>query len=382
MAKFKVMPVYGTRPEAVKLAPVIRALIDDDRFETIPVSTGQHKEMLEQVNEMFQIMPAFDLGLMKVGQGLNGFVSRTLTGLDPVLEKVSPDVLLVQGDTSTAMASALAGFHRGIKVVHLEAGLRTGDKFSPFPEEVNRSIISKVASLHLAPTESTSKNLESEGICPDDIFVTGNTVIDALLDVAGWEADFSNPILEKLVEVKAKKVVVTTHRRENLGFLKDIGGAIQILAKQHPSVNFILPLHLNPAVREVLVQEVQGIDNIVLTEPLRYDEFTKLVASSMLILTDSGGVQEEAPSLGTPVLVMRDNTERPEGVAAGAVRLVGTQREGIVCEANRLLSDPIALHEMLKSSNPYGDGKAALRTVSAIGKLLGIGERMPPFVSK
>ena len=379
MSKPKIMTVYGTRPEAIKVAPVIKALEADDRFESIAVSTGQHKEMLEQVNSMFGIKPAYDLGLMKPGQGLNEIVSRALAGLDEIITKVEPDVIISQGDTSTAMAAAMAGFHRGVKIVHLEAGLRTGDIFSPSPEEANRKIIGQVASLHLAPTEGSLENLRVENFRSKDIVVTGNTVIDALLEAAGWDTTFADPKLQEAAASDKRMVVVTTHRRENLDAMKEIGGAVQDLAKAYPETYFALPLHLNPAVRQAVLPEVENLDNVIITDPLPYDQFTKLQGRATIILTDSGGVQEEAPSLGKPVLVMRQNTERPEAVVAGTVKLVGTNRSLIVAEAKLLLDDEAAFEAMANAVNPYGDGKGAERSVAAIGALLGLGERVENF---
>ena len=379
MSKPKIMTVYGTRPEAIKVAPVIKALEADDRFESIAVSTGQHKEMLEQVNSMFGIKPAYDLGLMKPGQGLNEIVSRALAGLDEIISEVQPDVIISQGDTSTAMAAAMAGFHRGVKIVHLEAGLRTGDIFSPFPEEANRKIIGQVASLHLAPTEGSLENLRVENFRSKDIVVTGNTVIDALLEAAGWDTTFADPKLQGAAASDKRMVVVTTHRRENLDAMKEIGGAVQDLAKAYPETYFALPLHLNPAVRQAVLPEVENLDNVIITDPLPYDQFTKLQGRATIILTDSGGVQEEAPSLGKPVLVMRQNTERPEAVVAGTVKLVGTNRSLIVAEAKLLLDDQAAFEAMANAVNPYGDGKGAERSVAAIGALLGLGERAENF---
>lgn len=379
MSKPKIMTVYGTRPEAIKVAPVIKALEADDRFESIAVSTGQHKEMLEQVNSMFGIKPAHDLGLMKPGQGLNEIVSRALAGLDEIITEVEPDVIISQGDTSTAMAAAMAGFHRGVKIVHLEAGLRTGDIFSPFPEEANRKIIGQVASLHLAPTEGSLENLRVENFRSKDIVVTGNTVIDALLEAAGWDTTFADPKLQEAAASDKRMVVVTTHRRENLDAMKEIGGAVQDLAKAYPEIYFALPLHLNPAVRQAVLPEVENLDNVIITDPLPYDQFTKLQGRATMILTDSGGVQEEAPSLGKPVLVMRQNTERPEAVVAGTVKLVGTNRSLIVAEAKLLLDDNAAFEAMANAVNPYGDGRGAERSVAAIGELLGFGERLDDF---
>lgn len=379
MRKPKIMTVYGTRPEAIKVAPVIKVLEADERFESIAVSTGQHKEMLEQVNSMFGISPKFDLELMKPGQGLNEIVSRAIAGLDAVITEVKPDVIISQGDTSTAMAAAMAGFHRGVKIVHLEAGLRTGDIFSPFPEEANRKIIGQIASLHLAPTESSLENLRIENFRSKDIVVTGNTVIDALLEAASWDTDFTDPKLEEAAASDKRMVVVTTHRRENLDAMKEIGGAVQELATEYSDIYFALPLHLNPAVRQAVLPEVEDLENVIITDPLPYDQFTKLQGRATIILTDSGGVQEEAPSLGKPVLVMRQNTERPEAVVSGTVKLVGTNRSLIVAEAKLLLDDKAAFEAMANAVNPYGDGKGAERSVAAIGALLGMGERAENF---
>lgn len=379
MSKPKIMTVYGTRPEAIKVAPVIKALEKDERFESVAVSTGQHKEMLEQVNTMFGIEPKLDLHLMKPGQGLNEIVSRALMGLDEIIDTEQPDVIISQGDTSTAMAAALAGFHRGVKIVHLEAGLRTGDIHSPFPEEANRKLIGQVAELHLAPTAGSMENLRRENVRSKDIAVTGNTVIDALLEAASWDTEFEDPALQEVAESGKRLVVVTTHRRENLEAMKEIGGAVKDLAESYSEINFVLPLHLNPKVREAVLPEVESLPNVVITNPLPYDQFTKLLDRATIILTDSGGVQEEAPALGKPVLVMRQNTERPEAVVAGTVKLVGTNRSLIVAEAKLLLDDDAAYHSMANAVNPYGDGKAAERAVAAIAELLGVGERLPDF---
>lgn len=379
MTKPKIMTVYGTRPEAIKVAPLIKALANDERFESIAVSTGQHKEMLDQVNSMFGIVPNVDLHLMKPGQTLNELVSRALNGLDQVIVEQQPDVIISQGDTSTAMAAALAGFHRGVKIVHLEAGLRTGDIYSPFPEEANRKIIGQVAALHLAPTEGAMENLRKEDFRSKDIAITGNTVIDALLEAATWNTEFEDAALAEAAETDRKIVLVTTHRRENLEAMKEIGGAVKDLAEQYADHIFVLPLHLNPLVRTAVLPEVEDLSNVVITNPLPYDEFTKLQNRSTLVLTDSGGVQEEAPSLGKPVLVMRQNTERPEAVIAGTVKLVGTNRDLIVAEAKLLLDDEAAYEAMANAVNPYGDGKGAERSVAAIAELLGLGERLPDF---
>ncbi|WP_269948619.1 non-hydrolyzing UDP-N-acetylglucosamine 2-epimerase [Corynebacterium hesseae] len=379
MSKPKIMTVYGTRPEAIKVAPVIKALEKDERFESVAVSTGQHKEMLEQVNTMFGIEPKLELHLMKPGQGLNEIVSRALMGLDEIIDAEQPDVIISQGDTSTAMTAALAGFHRGVKIVHLEAGLRTGDIHSPFPEEANRKLIGQVAELHLAPTAGSMENLRRENVRSKDIAVTGNTVIDALLEAASWDTAFEDPALQAVAESDKRLVVVTTHRRENFEAMKEIGGAVKDLAENYSDINFALPLHLNPKVREAVLPEVEPLPNAFITDPLPYDQFTKLLDRATIILTDSGGVQEEAPALGKPVLVMRQNTERPEAVVAGTVKLVGTNRSLIVAEAKHLLDDDAAYNSMANAVNPYGDGKAAERAVAAIAELLGVGERLPDF---
>lgn len=378
-AKPKVMTVYGTRPEAIKVAPVIKALEADGRFVSVAVSTGQHREMLDQVNSMFGIKPAHDLELMKPGQTLNQIVSRAITGLDDIIEKEQPQVIIAQGDTSTAMAAAVAGFNREVTVVHLEAGLRTGNLHSPFPEEANRRIIGQVAELHLAPTESSMENLLHENFRHRSISVTGNTVIDALLEAASWDVSFEDGRLQALADTDQRIVLVTTHRRENLGAMTEIGAAIQGLAGEYPDVIFALPLHLNPKVRQAVLPHVEKLPNVVITNPLPYDQFTALMKRSSIVLTDSGGVQEEAPALGKPVLCMRDNTERPEAVLAGTVKLVGTDRARIVSETKLLLDDDAAYRAMAHATNPYGDGKAAARSVAAIAKLLGIGKRLPDF---
>lgn len=379
MPRPKIVTVYGTRPEAIKVAPVITALDRDGRFESVAVSTGQHLEMLNQVNKMFGIKPKRDLHLMEPGQSLNRLVSRAIEGLDEVFDAEAPDAIIVQGDTSTAMAAALAGFHRRKKIVHLEAGLRTGNIQSPFPEEANRKLIGQVAELHLAPTAGSMENLRRENVRSKDIVVTGNTVIDALLEAASRDTAFEDPALQAVAESDKRLVVVTTHRRENLEAMKEIGGAVKDLAENYSGINFVLPLHLNPKVREAVLPEVESLPNILITDPLPYDQFTKLLDRATIILTDSGGVQEEAPALGKPVLVMRQNTERPEAVVAGTVKLVGTNRSLIVAEAKLLLDDDAAYTSMANAVNPYGDGKAAERAVAAIAELLGVGERLPDF---
>lgn len=379
MAAPKIMTVYGTRPEAIKVAPVIKALGADSRLESVIVSTGQHKEMLDQVNGMFGITPHYDLSIMRSGQSLNGIVARAIEGLDEIIEKEQPDVVISQGDTSTAMAAAIAGFNRRIKVVHLEAGLRTGNLDSPFPEEANRKLIGQVSALHLAPTEMSRDNLLREAVPAEDVVVTGNTVIDALLEAASWDTEFTHERLKSFIAQDRRMVLVTTHRRENLEEMAAIGRAMRRISENYPEVFLVLPAHLNPVVRAAVFPEIEGRNNILITEPAPYDRFTKLMGRAHIVLTDSGGVQEEAPSLGKPVLVMRENTERPEAVTAGTVRLIGTNEDRIVDEVSALLDDSDAYDAMANAVNPYGDGRAAERAVAAIAELVGVGERIEDF---
>lgn len=379
----KIMPIYGTRPEAIKVAPIVKALKEADEFECVVVVTGQHREMLDQVNELFGITPDYDLDVIQPRQSLNGLLTKTIAGLDEIFEKEMPDAVVVQGDTTTSTAGAIAAFYRGIPVVHAEAGLRSYDIFSPFPEEANRKLTSQIASLHLAPTSLSKRNLERETFKGSDIVITGNSVIDALLTVVEKKVPFSDPKLEELVSSGKRIVLVTTHRRENQGEpMRGIGRALAKLSNAEPDVEFILPLHRNPAVREALLPEIDGLANVTLTEPLAYGEFTRIIDASTVVLTDSGGVQEEAPSLGKPVLVMRLNTERPEAVAAGTVRLIGTDEKRVFDSVSELLHDEAAYNEMANAVNPYGDGKASERTVAAIAELLGVGSRIEEFDSK
>lgn len=367
----RVMTVYGTRPEAIKCAPVVRALEGASDIDGITTVTGQHREMLDQVNALFAIVPEHDLDVMRPGQPLSGIFARVLDGLDPVLVTARPDAVVVQGDTTTSTAAALAAFHRGIPVVHLEAGLRSGDLASPFPEEGNRRITTQLASLHLAPTTTSRDNLLAEGVPTERIAVTGNTVIDALLAVVARQVPFTDPVLEAAAASGRRLLLVTTHRRETWGgAMHGVARAVARLAHADPDLLVVLPAHRNPVVRAVLAPELGHLPNVVVTEPIPYGEFARLMAAATLILTDSGGVQEEAPSLGTPVLVLRDTTERPEAVAAGCVRLVGTDEAAIVAQAGRLLRDPAARAAMAARANPYGDGTAAAKSVEAIRRLL------------
>lgn len=375
-----IMPIYGTRPEAIKMAPIITALQADPDLDCVVTVTGQHREMLDQVNELFGIVPDHDLNIIRPRQTLNGVMTRTIDGLDALFEQNAPDAVIVQGDTTTSTAGAIAAFYRGIPVVHAEAGLRSFNILSPFPEEANRKMTSQIASLHLAPTSTSRDNLLREAVPAADICVTGNTVIDALLEVVQKELPFTDPLLEQLAGNGRRLVLVTTHRRENQGdAMRGVGRALARLAQAHPEVDFLLPAHKNPVVREAILPEIQGRENVLVTEPLAYGEFTRLLSVADVVLTDSGGVQEEAPSLGKPVLVMRENTERPEAVTAGTVKLIGTDEDRVFTEVQTLLQDAEAYQTMAAAVNPYGDGEAAARTVAAIRQMLGLGERLPDF---
>ncbi|MFB7888858.1 non-hydrolyzing UDP-N-acetylglucosamine 2-epimerase [Cellulosimicrobium cellulans] len=367
----RIMTVYGTRPEAIKVAPVIRALEESPDFESVTVVTGQHREMLDQVNELFGIVPDHDLNIMSHGQTLAQIFARVIEGLDPILEEEKPAAVIVQGDTSTSTAAALAAFYRRIPVVHVEAGLRSGNIHSPFPEEANRKLTTQIAALHLAPTETSRGNLLAEGVDDATIVVTGNTVIDALLTTVGKEVPFTDPLLEQLAASQRRILLVTTHRRENWGgAMEGVGRALAKIARTFPDLEIVLPAHRNPIVRDAILPQLAGIENVTVTEPLPYGEFARMMSLSTVILSDSGGVQEEAPSLGKPVLVMRENTERPEAVAAGTVELVGTDEDAIVAKVRGLLLDADTYRAMASASNPYGDGEAAPRVLVAIKRVL------------
>ena len=363
------------------MAPLVHALRATDRYEAPVAVTGQHREMLDQVNALFGISPDHDLNIIQPRQTLAGITEKTLQGVTEVLRNVMPDAVVVQGDTTTAMAAGLAAFYQGIPVVHLEAGLRSGNLTSPFPEEANRRLLGQIATLHLAPTATGKDNLLSEGVPPQNIVVTGNTVIDALLGTVKRDIEFAEPAL-RAITARRRILLVTIHRRENLGkAMVGVGKALARLAAQCPGMEIVLPLHRNPAVRDAVLPEVAGVPNITITEPLGYLDFTKLLSLCHVVLTDSGGVQEEAPALGKPVLVMRENTERPEAVAAGTARLIGTDEQTIVDAVNALITDSAQYSAMAKAVNPYGDGGAAERAVAAIDSLLGMGQRRPDFVA-
>ncbi|MDR7083172.1 UDP-N-acetylglucosamine 2-epimerase (non-hydrolyzing) [Arthrobacter ginsengisoli] len=376
------MPIYGTRPEAIKMVPIVSALRSSAHFECLVAVTGQHRMMLDQVNELFGVIPDFDLNIHKAKQSLNGIMARTLDGIDNILSIHRPDAVVVQGDTTTSTAGAIAAFNHGIPVIHVEAGLRSGDIASPFPEEGNRKVTSQITKLHLAPTALSKDNLIREGISPFDVVVTGNTVIDALLATLDKKVLFEDLRLEQLSAPDSKILLVTTHRRENQGdAMRGVGQAIAEIARREPAVTIVLPVHKNPIVREAVLPPLEGLTNVIVTEPLSYGEFTRLMAMSTIVLTDSGGVQEEAPSLGKPVLVMRENTERPEAVHAGTVKLIGTDPQNIVREVATLFNNSQAFSQMANAVNPYGDGRAAERTVAAIAELFGVGKRMADFES-
>jgi UDP-N-acetylglucosamine 2-epimerase (non-hydrolysing) len=374
------MCVYGTRPEAIKMAPVVAALAASERLEPVVTVTGQHREMLDQVNELFGIVPDHDLDIIQPRQTLTDITTRTIDRLNTILAAEKPDAVVVQGDTTTSMAGALTAFYHQIPVVHVEAGLRTDDIYSPFPEEMNRRITGRLATLHLPPTSLSRGNLLAEGIDPAAVVTTGNTVIDALVDVVHRKVPFTDPKLATLDDDPRRVLLVTTHRRESWGEkMAGVGRALARIARENPDLLIVLPLHRNPVVREVVLPPLAGLANVVVVEPLPYGEFAHLIDRSTIVLTDSGGVQEEAPTLGKPVLVMRDNTERPEAVEAGTVRLVGTDEQVVVAEVTRLLTDEAYFTSMANAVNPYGDGKAAARCVAAIEELLGVGTRLPDF---
>ena len=379
----RIMPIYGTRPEAIKMAPIVKGLQASPDFECVITVTGQHREMLDQVNEIFDITPDHDLNILQPGQTLNGILTRTVEGLDRIFADHAPDAVVVQGDTTTSTAGAIAAFYRGIPVLHAEAGLRSFNLFSPFPEEANRKLTSQIASLHLAPTALSKENLLREAITPEDIVVTGNTVIDALLHTVEKQLPFTDPQLEEIASSGKRVLLVTTHRRENQGeAMRGVGRALARIAEAEPELTIVLPAHRNPVVREAVLPAIEGKPNVVVTEPMAYGEFTRMLSVADIVLTDSGGVQEEAPSLGKPVLVMRENTERPEAVTAGTVKLIGTDEDRIVEEVDTLLHNRAIYDAMANAVNPYGDGRAAERTVAAIAQLFGTGERIEDFEPK
>ena len=368
----KILSIFGTRPEAIKMAPLALALNDDSRFEAKVCVTGQHREMLDQVLALFDIKPDFDLNIMKPGQDLTDITAAILQGMKCIFQQFKPDMVLVHGDTATTFATTLAAYYQQIPVGHVEAGLRTGNLYSPWPEEANRKLTGALARLHFAPTQNSGDNLRNEGVPEDNIFITGNTVIDALLNIvdrlASDEALYqtaSEPT--QFLDPARKLILVTGHRRESFGDgFERICQALKTIAEQNPDIDIVYPVHLNPNVQEPVNRLLSEIKNIYLIKPLDYLPFVHLMSRAYIILTDSGGIQEEAPSLGKPVLVMRDTTERPEAVSAGTVRLVGTDSTIIINEINRLLMDEDAYKEMSIAHNPYGDGKACARIIETL----------------
>lgn len=367
----KVLTVFGTRPEAIKMAPLVKALEKDESIRSIVAVTAQHREMLDQVLDLFAIKPDYDLNIMKPNQTIGQITSGVLQGLEDVLADAQPDLVLVHGDTSTTFAAALAAFYKQIPVGHVEAGLRTYDKYSPYPEEMNRQLTGRIASLHFAPTRRNHDNLIAEGIREEDIFITGNTVIDALIQVADKPYQFEDPALKDIDFASHKIITVTCHRRENLGeYMENIFSALRDIVQKHSDVQIIYPIHMNPKVRHTADKIFAGVERVKLIEPLQYQPFVNLMKHSYLIVTDSGGMQEEAPSLAKPVLVVRKETERPEAVQAGTVKLAGVERESIFRMIQELITDQKAYEKMAFAVNPYGDGTACAQIVKAIKEKL------------
>lgn len=364
MKKIKVMSIFGTRPEAIKMAPLVKELESRNEIESIVCVTAQHREMLDQVLDTFKIKPDYDLNIMKQGQTLGDITTRALTGLEEVIKESTPDIVLVHGDTTTTFAGALAAFYNQVAIGHVEAGLRTNDKYSPFPEEMNRQMVDCMTDMYFAPTELSKANLLKENIEEDKIYVTGNTAIDAMSTTV--EKNYTHKELE-WIKPNERMILLTAHRRENLGEpMRHIFKAIKRIVEEFNDVKVIYPIHMNPKVREVANEVFQGLDRVKLIEPLEVFDFHNFQNKSYLILTDSGGVQEEAPSLGKPVLVLRDTTERPEGITAGTLKLVGTDEETIYNETKKLLTNKDEYSKMAHASNPYGDGNASKRIVDAI----------------
>jgi len=366
--KIKVMTLFGTRPEAIKMAPVIKELEKHpDRIKSIVCVTAQHRQMLDQVLEIFDITPNYDLDIMRDRQTLIQIVTRSLEGLDEIMKEAKPDIVLVHGDTSTTFVGSLAAFYNQIAIGHVEAGLRTFDKYSPYPEEVNRRLTGVMTDMHFSPTETNRRNLLAESVADDTIFVTGNTVIDALRTTVSSDYKFKDETLANIDFDKNRVIKITAHRRENLGEpLRNICNAVRDLVEKFEDIVVVYPVHLNPAVRETANEILGNHDRIKLIDPVNADELHNAIKRGFLVLTDSGGLQEEAPSLGKPVLVMRTETERPEAVESGTVKIAGVERNVIFEMASELLSNPESYNEMAKAVNPYGDGFASERIIKAI----------------
>ena len=377
MKKIKVMSVFGTRPEAIKMAPLVKELAKYPDLESICCLTGQHREMLDSVMDIFQLQSDYDLNIMEKQQTLSTITTKTLLGMDGVIDACRPDVILVHGDTSTTFAGALSAFYHQIPVGHVEAGLRTWDKYSPFPEEMNRTLVGDIAELHFSPTRANADNLRREGIS-GDIFITGNTAIDAMGYTVRKDFRFTEQLLNELNFEKKRIIVLTCHRRENYGKpMEDIMDAVARIVELHPDVEVVYPVHLSPVVRECAAKHLSGKERIHLIDPLDVQQMHNLISRCYMVLTDSGGLQEEAPALGKPVLVLRRETERPEAVAAGTAKLAGVVYEDIVAMANTLLEEPSAYEAMAKAVNPYGDGSACQRIAQAIRWHFGLSSERP-----
>ena len=366
--KLKLMTVFGTRPEAIKMCPLVLEMRKYPEYiQPIVAVTAQHREMLDQVLDLFGIVPDYDLNIMTSGQTLYDVTTRALMGLKPVMEEGKPDMVLVHGDTTTTFAGALAAFYAQIPVGHVEAGLRTGNKYSPYPEEMNRKLTGAMADMHFAPTATSKGNLLKENVNPASILITGNTVIDALQTTVHGDYHFADEDFNRVFATGHKLILMTTHRRENLGEpMRHVYRALKSVLETHENVEAIFPVHKNPKVREIVNQELGHLSRVHLIEPMDYEPFANLMAKVDIVLTDSGGIQEEAPALGKPVLVLRDTTERPEAVEAGTVKLVGTAYKDVLQETNRLLDDDEHYRSMAEAANPYGDGKACERIIKAI----------------
>lgn len=385
MEKIKLMTVFGTRPEAIKMCPLVLEMRKYPEYiQPIVAVTAQHREMLDQVLDLFGIKPDYDLNIMTAGQTLYDVTTRALMGLKDVMEEAKPDMVLVHGDTTTTFAGALAAFYAQIPVGHVEAGLRTGNKYSPYPEEMNRKLTGSIADMHFSPTSTSKGNLLRENVDEKNILVTGNTVIDALQTTVREDYKFEDAELNKVFVSGNRLILMTTHRRENLGEpMRHVYRALKSVLETHSDVEAIFPVHKNPKVREIVREELGALDRVHLIEPMDYEPFANLMAKVDIVLTDSGGIQEEAPALGKPVLVLRDTTERPEAVEAGTVKLVGTAYEDVLHETNLLLDDAEHYRSMAEAANPYGDGRACERIIKAILAKNGFAvENLPEFAHK
>lgn len=367
MKKLKVMTIFGTRPEAIKMAPLVKQLQETEEIESILCVTAQHREMLDMVLDLFELKADYDLDIMQHGQTISDITVKVLKGLESILQEVKPDIVLVHGDTTTTFIGALAAFYQQIPVGHVEAGLRSGNIYSPYPEEMNRKLTGALTSLHFAPTKGNYQNLLREGIKEENIFVTGNTVIDALLQVVKKDYTFENQLLNEIDYINKKVIVMTCHRRENWGEpMENIFEAVVEVVKNHREVEVVFPVHLNPKIRDLAQEIMGGVEGIHLIEPLDYEPFANLLKRAHFILTDSGGIQEEAPALGKPILVLRTETERPEAVEAGTVKVVGVEKDPIIKAVEDLLLNSEHYSQMANAVNPYGDGMASKRIIEAL----------------